>query len=491
MTDSTFRDNGLFWISDSKPVQSHSSEDQRVAGVLDVGQDGGVTLELIGRLSKLLPHEVILGATQSSSHLVRGVLTKTGKHVLLTGAVVKSARQNGVISSETMIADAVLLSDEMVDLDQFTELRISLRGFEAWVSQGSVTAQRSTVSEIGDSSLTLKLECEADRTYETMLGSISIQADVAGHLPSWDSTSVDNSIQSEMLLSPTGQLSFARLLDYFRGFQDLILVLSGSTRSLPWPSAAHAQTSGLVKIFFRRMGQDDSELTRNSCWLDLTRLGADFGQIVDRWFERRRELGPGLHLFLGTRRPRQMYLEHKFANLTWGLESLHRRIHGERTDTPSPLTAKFTRIIDSLSTATWHSKSDRKFAERRFQNPEPSLAERIDELVSGIGLGFDATKLREFSENCAGLRNDLAHYGGEREPGTYSDVIENYLIYTTALNHLYHLLLLSLLGVAPQHIIWIVQKHPAGVRRALAAAGLHANIPTLRPDTASNRERDA
>jgi len=38
--------------------------------------------------------------------------------------------------------------------------------------------------------------------------------------------------------------------------------------------------------------------------------------------EKRRKHGPGFYLFLGALRSREMYVEHRFANLVWGIDAL-------------------------------------------------------------------------------------------------------------------------------------------------------------------------
>ncbi|KUO97737.1 hypothetical protein AR276_21270 [Stenotrophomonas maltophilia] len=453
-----------------------------VAGLLEVADDGQITLDLIGVLLDDGEDSFGLGLEEVGPRTIRGLLKGTGEHVLLTGARPIKMHYTDQISSQVMRATAALVSRHPITLSQFTELMMPLEGFEAWAYPGTVSGERPVGDDGQRHLLSLQLARDCDRVYETFLGQLTFQTDFGGCLPSYDSTSVDVSLKSQLVLRLSAHASLDQIRDYFRGFEDLILLLSNSSRSLPWPVAKSASVDGLVRIYYARANQNSAVFNRHQCWLSLARLGEDFGAVVNRWFERRRELGPGLHLFLGMRRPRPMYIEHKFANLVWGLESLHRRLYDGVAESNEKLRLKVERIMSVLSGVEWANASDKRYALGKFKNVEASLAERIEQLLLNIGLGFDNEKLREFSEKCADLRNDLSHYGGERTPGTYSDVIEGYVEFSIALGHLYHLLLLHLVGISDVHIHWLVNEHRDHVRHHLARVNL---VPQMKTPSAS------
>ncbi|EKT4100894.1 hypothetical protein QEG57_001265 [Stenotrophomonas maltophilia] len=477
------RDGGLFWLGDDDQVPtSLPPQEGCVAGLLEVADDGQITLDLIGVLLGDGEDSFCLEVEEVGPRTIRGLLKGTGEHVLLTGARPIKMHYTEQISSQVMRATAALVSKHPITLSQFTELMMPLEGFEAWAYPGTVSGERPVGDDGQRHLLSLRLARDCDRVYETSFGQLTFQTDFGGYLPSYDSTSVDVSLKSQLVLSLSAHASLDQLLDYFRGFEDLILLLSNSSRSLPWPMAKSASLDGLVRIYYARANQNSAVFNRHQCWLSLTRLGEDFGPVVNRWFERRRELGPGLHLFLGMRRPRPMYIEHKFANLVWGLESLHRRLYDGVAESNEKLRLKVERIISVLSRVEWANASDKRYALGKFKNVEASLAERIEQLLLSVGLGFDSEKLRDFAEKCADLRNDLSHYGGERTPGTYSDVIEGYVAFSIALGHLYHLLLLHLVGISDVHIHWLVNEHRDHVRYHLARVNL---VPQTKAPSAS------
>lgn len=471
-----FRDVGLFWLGEDDQLPPASPPQGCVAGVLEVAEDGKITLDLIGLLSADGEDNIFFGEEDIPPRTIRGLLKSAGEHVLLTGARPIKVHFTEQISSEIMRANAALVSKHPITLSQFTDLTMPLEGFEAWAHPGSISAERSAGNHGQPHLLSLQLARDSDRVYETSLGKLTFQTDFAGYLPSYSRTSVDVSIRSQLALSLSALATLDEVLDYFRGFQDLILLLSNSSRSLPWPVAKSESSDGTVRIYFIRASQNRAAFDRHQCWLSLTRLGEEFGTVVNCWFERRRELGPGLHLFLGMRRPRPMYIEHKFANLVWGLESLHRRLYGNDAQLNEKLRLKGERIVSILAQVEWSNPSDSRYALGKFKHLEATLADRIEQLILRIKLGFDATKLRDFAEKCADLRNDLSHYGGERTPGTYTDVVEGFVDFSIALGHLYHLLLLHLVGVSEIHIYWLVNKHRDNLLSCLAQVNL---IPRL------------
>ncbi|HEL4831298.1 TPA: hypothetical protein UN269_001215 [Stenotrophomonas maltophilia] len=474
------QDSGLFWLGDGEELPTQLPPSGCVAGLLKISDDGTATLDLIGLLAGEVADGHFPDLDDAPPRTVRGILKSHGEHVLLTNVRTVSARLNDLISSEIVQADTAVVSRNPIISSQFIELTMPLDGFEAWARPGSVSAERPLSVGAQRQAMTLDLTRDSDKAYETSLGTLTFQTDFSGPLPSYDSTSVGISIRSQLVLQHASQISLEQTLDYFRGFQDLILLLSNSTRSLPWPLARSSSCDGLVRIYFSRANQHHVDFNRHQCWLSLTRLEKEFGAVVDSWFDRRRDLGPGLHLFLGMRRPRPMYLEHKFVNLAWGLESLHRRLYGADVSANEKLSMKRDRILSVLSKCDWPRSDDKKFAMRRFNNMEPSLAERIEQLLLSIGLDFERSKLRDFAERCADHRNDLSHFGGERVPGTYSDVITGYVELLHALSPLYHLLLLHLIGISEIHIYWLVNKHRDRIRHRLAHVGLSPYRDTAR-----------
>jgi hypothetical protein len=95
--------------------------------------------------------------------------------------------------------------------------------------------------------------------------------------------------------------------------------------------------------------------------------------------------------------------------------------------------------------------------------------------VNALSLGFDEKRLRAFASDCAKLRNDLAHYGGNRSKTTgYSDFISSVIKKNNAFGPLCHALALTEIGLDPAAVrAWVVEGPPAFRRKSyFAEAGL-------------------
>lgn len=93
----------------------------------------------------------------------------------------------------------------------------------------------------------------------------------------------------------------------------------------------------------------------------------------------------------------------------------------------------------------------------------PNLENRIFEAVNALALGFDEERLKRFARDCAKLRNDLAHWGGNRSRTTgYSDFISSVIKKNNALASLCHALVLTEIGLDPAAVrAWAVESPPS------------------------------
>lgn len=181
----------------------------------------------------------------------------------------------------------------------------------------------------------------------------------------------------------------------------------------------------------------------HECLINFPKIADKFGELFATLREKREEYGPGIYLYLGTRRGVRMFIEHRFVNLIWGLEAFDRRSRGE-TPAPPKLAAKIQRILDQVDL-----KKDRDWLDVKLKNAgEPNLSERLFGIFSTLPIAFDIPALRKFCTDCADRRNDISHFGGIRHKGQrYNDFMREIDQKSTALAALYHLLLLTVIGV--------------------------------------------
>src|SRR5262245_47209835 len=129
----------------------------------------------------------------------------------------------------------------------------------------------------------------------------------------------------------------------------------------------------------------------------------------------------------------QLYTENQFIMLISGLESFHRTKYG---DVPSlRATARLNQIVNQIADEEDKTWVTNRLAYTILRN----LENRIFELVNALSLGFDKKRLRAFAGDCVKLRNDLAHYGGNRSKMTgYSDFVSSVAKKNNALGPLCH-----------------------------------------------------
>ncbi len=165
----------------------------------------------------------------------------------------------------------------------------------------------------------------------------------------------------------------------------------------------------------------------------------------------------------------QLYAEHQFIMLIWGIEAYHRKKYGSTRS--CSIEKKVARILEQIT-----DPKDQKWLARSLQHAaEPNLAQRIFETIMEVPLDLDLKRVRKFAEGCAKDRNDMSHFGEHRdERRAYSEFVLALHRKSEALSHLYHLLILSEIGV-DQTVLrnWFDQGFRSYPRRsALVEVGL-------------------
>lgn len=478
-------DHGYFWWGDIQDTTIPEMS-ARVAGILNVEDDGAISLELLGALAGVDENVAAFAIPVTYERPIRGVLKQGQEHVVLLGAMSDGGRVGG-FRVDRMRARYALVSSRPVTAEKFDELHISLAGFEAWTRPGQLA-----LDEEDDELRLTFLRRKADG-YTTSVGRVELHHDFVGKRPEPIATAAAVSMASRLEFVPNDPETLEGMYGFYRTFQDLILVLSNSERLCDWPTLRSSGSELWSTLYFKRFGERDVVLPWYEAWLPFPRLKDMFGTIVDGWIANREALGPGIHLFLGTRRSLPMYQEHRFVNLVWGLEALHRRSHGDGhpySPTPTPLDEKIQRIVEAVKAMEGLKSDDKRWLRELVKNKgEPTLADRLMTVLTSIGLPIEERRLRTFANECAGLRNDLSHYGGERRPRSYDGFIERVTVCAEALGHLYHLLVLRLIGVSVDNVTWLIHWQPTGrIKASLAAAKLIDNERPRQRAPASPKE---
>lgn len=446
MENKTIKESGYFWWRNEPIPEDDIVPESAVAGDLIITDDGRISIELHGYLpSADHPMSRIFEGSGNSCPDIEGRLKNSSEHVLLMGVYTQGGRASfGGISYENYGAKSCLIGfkpfPEAKGEIMFDGLSIPLAGFEDWLGLGSIETSRTKRKLVAthktQKNINYKLEDNS---------TISVEFDLLAPIFGNEKNHVINITEkvSFKYLSKPKKTS-SDLKNYFFSIADLLLILTGSNYSLEWPSLIIGRAAGsarLYRFYFLRSRNSAAPPARHNCLLTFAVIREEFGNIFQQWQLKREELGPGISLYLGTRRGVELYVEHRFVNLIWGLESLHRILNKDAP--PTKLEMKAQRIIDQITLA-----KDRKWLEAKLEHSaEPSLAERLVECIKILPLNFTAESLRDFCNECAGKRNDISHFGGQRAPGGYGDFLGKVYSLNNALSNIYPAIILKLCGV--------------------------------------------
>lgn len=457
MKDNVIKEIGYFWWRHEPVAEGEIAPDTAVAGELTVTAEGQILLELHGFLpSDDHPMSRIFGGTGEAAPDILGRLKNKSEHVLLNNVFTRGGRAAfGGISYETYGADICLIGAHRFPQAKgdlvFDGLSVPLAGYEEWLCLSSIEATRTKQ--------TLKLKHKTQKNIKYELeggGTLSIDFDLIG--PMFGRVirhAVEVNEEFSLTYLPGKKASVKSLRKVYLSISDLFLVLTNSDYSMEWPFirlGRDVKSFHKYKAFFPRPRSTAASPMRHDCWLTFPAIREDFASLFQQWHRKRDELGPGMSLYLGTRRGVELYVEHRFVNLIWGLESLHRTL--TQGQLPTPLESKVERIISQVQ-----KSSDRKWLRGKLEHSaEPSLAERLIDCMSILPLGFDQKSMLGFCKECADRRNDISHFGGQRSPGGYGEFVEKVYNLNNALTNIYPAILLKRCGVDDELLLNIFNK---------------------------------
>ena len=221
---------------------------------------------------------------------------------------------------------------------------------------------------------------------------------------------IANSEEAFIIYTPRSQMTLDEVRDITRQIEDLLVLLTDCERSLGFPRIRVNIADDWCQVSYETLQRPEKEISRSDLWTLFPELSPDFGVIADAWFNKSAAFGPGFHLYLGNRRGMQLYVEHRFASLVWGLEALHRasdqtrntaltrenrtRPESGRQQGPSVVRkhdkacrrAEISRSAYSLSCHLFHSDSTRLNSDD-LQRNAPTKGTSFNTLVD-VGLGM-------------------------------------------------------------------------------------------------------
>ena len=443
------QERGRFWWNDQTIPNGRFAPDASVPGLLTIENDGEITLETDGMMN--FAGQAICGIMQEGDRVqnkcIQGILRATDQHVLLIGIVDAGAST----STHGFSAEKYRTTDCLVHRDTFpstmtlptsARLSICLDGFEAWLQLRSITSSRSPES----GRVTVEYVRPAPAEYPTDDGTLEFNFRLSGTgFAGVRSEEVSMKESVELTVSLKEPLALVDLRNRFRSVEDFLILLTGSHYRLAWPFIT---VDGIewIQWYFRRMSGDDVPAAPkwHECWTHFPELRESFGEIWSNWKTKRELFGPGFYMYLGTLRGAELYTEHRFVNLIWGIESFDRTKYPRTPSASTPeMVKRVLRDVFEVRDQRWLRKTLQRALKYAH---EPALQQRIFEVFEILPIDIDRERLRAFAITAANARNDISHFGAQRE-GSYNAFVERLHNLTEALSILYRCLLFAEIGI--------------------------------------------
>jgi hypothetical protein len=452
---------GHFWWDDELAPDRHHLPLSAVTGELKITHEGRVTVQLDATLPRQPREPFHISGRADFEALrarrIRGVLRGSGRGVLLLDLGTAGAVHSSyAVSTEGFSAAQCLISESQFDgrLKQpaFTYIDADLKGFEDWLWS------RALHIKYGRRLSTARYRRPKRITYRLQTGRLTLEQHLIGS--SQGHTDITWSERAYLRFRPDKALGMDAASEWHRWLHDFMILMTDSDYWLEWPRGRWGKYD--CALYFGRVASKTAERPHlHECPTNFPRISESFGTLFEKWLSVRNTYGPGVYLYLSTRRGRQLYTENQFITLISGLESFHRTKYG---DVPSQRAmAKLEKIVSQIA-----DEKDKTWVTNRLAYTTlPNLENRIFEAVNALSLGFDKRRLRAFAEDCAKLRNDLAHYGGNRSKTTgYSKFVTSVMKKNNALGPLCHALALTEIGLDAATVRkWTVDGPPAFRRR--------------------------
>jgi hypothetical protein len=465
------QERGIFWWADEPLPTTQFAPESAVGGELHVTSEGRITLDLDGFLTQNNSRFAALGASDDpilKTKKIEGLLRESNKHVLLFDL----SRRGGRFASSNVSFEGFMALFCLVGTSPFPKtkreitfsfLDVDLKGFEDWLRLGTIRVKRTKVG------LRANYRHPKDIQYKLTDGKLSLKYDLSG--PFWgqsrnSETRLKEIVRLRLTTKPKFTLSQAQT--EFGILQDFLILMTDSSFNLDWPTVAVTNRKR-YNLYFHRVTNTASAPRMHETLTNFLQVKENLGALFDAWRTKREVFGSGFYLYLGTRRGMDIYTEHQFIMLIWGLEAFHRRKSGSRKSTG--ITERVKRILGQIS-----DSKDNKWSARQLKwAADPNLEQRLFETLKSLPLALDEDRVRRFASGCARDRNDLSHFGEQRDGGSaYSDFLVELHRKSEALGYLYHVLILYEIGLDEMILKWWVNEsfYAFRIRSALAEVGL-------------------
>lgn len=460
-TETIIEKRGIFWWNGEKTPKGRYSPPQGVPGVLTIREDGkarlNVTESLLRRSKALgmtpLDHNNLDGDAERFKDIcIAGTIDGQSRFVYLKKLVYRSfGRQVDDKASEEFESELCIVGNAARPHTEgslrFSKLSISLGGLEEWRRGDLLVAGDEKVDGVNRSrDLTYT---DTPIKYDLKDGTISLRTDV-------HCTAIEGVPYREISFQQYDWLDYQlkrattpdAMQERFTRIEELLAILTGTYYSLDWPliSLKNKGKAETYTLYFWRNIEKARRPEMSNLWTVFPQVRDVFGVLYENWKKKRHQYGPGFYLYLGALRGQPMYIEHRFTNLIWGIESLHREME------PSPPESrKLQKKIKSILTKSGSilNSDERGWLKSQLRNrTEPPLEYRISSTFSALPWKITKSTLDDFAKRCRERRNEISHYGGPRDrKASYTVFLRELMELTEGLTPLYHAALLHEIGL--------------------------------------------
>jgi hypothetical protein len=485
------KERGLFWWF-NEPSRRANSKDTSISGLLAITDGGEISLETDVALC-LADEHCGWGKDRSfpQSRRIAGWLATSGKYVLLEelertdfSFSDESPQQQKFSAALCTQRESPASFPETYGFENFVELRVDLGGFVDWLELDSLLVDQECFE--GDEGHVRVSYKEQKFRYTTRGGEFSIESTTTGaDLFGLGSKHPQRDAQFEqhytLIFRPNSPSDIPSLRYTYTKLEEILAVLVGSYCRLSWPILVSKEEpfDAWDTLYFYRGAPAPRPVSRYLVWVPFKKIDSVFGELFLNWLNRSEAFGAGYYLYVSALRNPHQYAEHRFVNLIWSVEALHRKWlaeprASERVQSEQERVVRILGLIPDSDDKKWLSKK-LKYAH------EPSLETRILDCFRKLPFGFGKGELEKFAKSCADRRNDISHEGGPREGTDYDSFHAEVFSLAEALDHLFHALILHHIGVDSTTISEIVTYSMVcdRITTALAEAGLHIEAQSV------------
>jgi hypothetical protein len=475
---------GFFWWT-GDPSRPSNSPQTAVPGLLTVTAEGRTSLEIDGALALDDEHADWTKPRTFNPRLsIVGMLDTAGDYVRLEevervdfGTVENSPQQQSFAAETCIKRDHTFPAD--YDHENYSELRIDLKGLEEWLQLDSLRAQRDYGVADGERELVSYTNHRFEFSIDD--GTVSIESFTSGgSLFGLFGDHVSRKISFEqsfnIVYRPTLPSSLAQLQYVFAKIEQLLSLFLGSYFRLNRPHFLRKEEpyDQWDTIFTYSEAPSTEELNRFFFLVPFTEIRDQFGLLLQTWLTKSEAFGAGFYLYTASLRNQQTYSEDRLFALAAGIEALHRKgFNNDSSQSSQNDLSRAERLLALIPVG----HPDKRWLERKLAHAhEPSLEQRLLECLRELPLRFGKSELEKFAKQCAGRRNDISHRGGP-PAGTDYETFHNEITHLAeALSYLFHLLILYKIGLSEEAVLraatksWVAERL---IKKSFEAVDLH------------------